>query len=231
MNNQNKKNSRSVRSSTVRKIIIGLLILCLIGGLTIYAVNRAIENATVVEVPQDDTYPGSEPDKSVSAEIPITDSLENDTSGSDDSAGDSGSQEGEEGTAPVMPVQGDIIKSYSGDTLVYSATLDQYLCHKAIDIAAPAGSQVIAVLSGTVTSVGEDDRYGSCVTIAHGDGLESRYCCLGEISVAEGDVVTKGDRIAVVGEDALFEQADGPHLHFEVLRNGELINPDEITQG
>ena len=43
-------------------------------------------------------------------------------------------------------------------------------------------------------------------------------------------MVTKGDPIAVVGEDALFEQADGPHLHFEVLRDGELINPDEITQ-
>lgn len=230
MNNQNEKNGRSVRSSAVRKLIIGLIVLCLIGGLTIYAVNRALENAAVIEVPQDDADSGSGPDMSVSAKIPITDSLENDTPGGDDSAGESGSTEGEEGTAPLMPVQGDIIKSYSGDNLVYSATLDQYLCHKAIDIAAPAGSQVITVLSGTVTFVGEDDRYGSCVTIAHGDGLESRYCCLGEISVAEGDVVTKGDPIAVVGEDALFEQADGPHLHFEVLRDGELINPDEITQ-
>ncbi len=232
MNNQNDKNSNSVKAKAARKVIVGLLVLCLIGGLSIYAINRAIENAVVTEVPyEDDAYStAEEPDTSVSAEIPITDSLSGDDAGSQ-SGGESGdeSQSGES-SAPIMPVQGEISKSYSGDSLVYSATLDQYLCHKAIDISAPAGSRVITVLSGTVTSVDEDDRYGSCVTVSHGDGLESRYCCMGEITVSEGDVVTKGDQIGTVGEDALFEKADGPHLHFEVLKDGELINPDEITQ-
>ena len=200
------------------------------GGLTIYAVNRALNNTAVTEISREDPYGDSGPDESVSAEIPITDSLGEDSSGIGDPADRAQDAEENSGSAPLMPVQGEIIRAYSGDSLVYSATLDQYLCHKAIDIAAPAGSHVSTVLSGTVTSVGADDRYGSFVTVAHGGGLESRYCCLGEISVSEGDVVTKGDQIGTIGEDALFEQADGPHLHFEVMRDGELINPDEITQ-
>ena len=114
--------------------------------------------------------------------------------------------------------------------VVYSETLDQYICHKAIDISAPAGSPVSAVMAGTVTEVGKDDKYGPYVTVTHGNGVESRYCCLGETEVSEGDVVSKGDKIGVVGEEALFEKAEGPHLHFEVLKDGTLINPDEITK-
>ena len=148
-----------------------------------------------------------------------------DTSGSQENAGD-----GQSGSAEIMPVQGEIIKPYSGDSLLYSETLDQYICHKAIDIQAPAGSPVCAVMAGTVTEVGKDDRYGSYVLISHGNGLESRYCSLGDIKAAEGDVVKKGDTIGGVGEDALFEKAEGTHLHFEVTKDGELTNPDVITQ-
>ena len=85
-------------------------------------------------------------------------------------------------------------------------------------------------MAGTVTEVGKDDRYGSYVLISNGNGLESRYCSLGDIKAAEGDVVKKGDTIGGVGEDALFEKAEGTHLHFEVTKDGELTNPDVITQ-
>ena len=229
MNNQNEKNSNSVKQNTARKIIIGLLTLCLIGGLTIYAINRAIQNASLTELSYEHDADGSmEPDVSVPANIPVTDSLEGaDTS---EKSSESGKDKAQTSSAGIMPVQGEITKAYSGDSLVYSETLDQYICHKAIDISAAAGSPVCAVMAGTITEVGKDDRYGPFVEITHGNGLESRYCCLGETGVSEGDVVSKGDKIGVVGEEALFEKAEGPHLHFEVLKDGTLINPDEITK-
>ena len=229
MNNQNEKNSNSVKQNTARKIIIGLLTLCLIGGLTIYAINRAIQNASLTELSYEHDADGSmEPDVSVPANIPVKDSLEGaDTS---EKSSESGKDKAQTSSAGIMPVQGEITKAYSGDSLVYSETLDQYICHKAIDISAAAGSPVCAVMAGTITEVGKDDRYGPFVEITHGNGLESRYCCLGETGVSEGDVVSKGDKIGVVGEEALFEKAEGPHLHFEVLKDGTLINPDEITK-
>ena len=229
MNNQNEKNSNSVKQNTARKIIIGLLTLCLIGGLTIYAINRAIQNASLTELSYEHDADGSmEPDVSVPANIPVKDSLEGaDTS---EKSSESGKDKAQTSSAGIMPVQGEITKAYSGDSLVYSETLDQYICHKAIDISAAAGSPVCAVMAGTITEVGKNDRYGPFVEITHGNGLESRYCCLGETGVSEGDVVSKGDKIGVVGEEALFEKAEGPHLHFEVLKDGTLINPDEITK-
>ncbi len=229
MNHQNEKNGNSVKSAAARKIIIALLTLCLIGGLTIYAINHAIQNASLTEISyEQDTDPSADPDTSVSASIPITDSLEGaDTSEKTDESQEDGKQTD---SAGIMPVQGEITKAYSGDSLIYSETLEQYICHKATDISAPAGSPVCAVMAGTVTEVGKDDRYGSYVAVTHGNGLESRYCCLSETQVLEGDVVSRGDKIGIVGEDALFEKTEGPHLHFEVRKDGVLINPDEITK-
>ena len=121
MNNQNDKNGSFFKSAASLKIIISLLALCLMGGLMIYAVTRAVENTSMTDTSYEDIDGSYPPDTSVSAEIPITDSLENpDTSGSQENAGD-----GQSGSAEIMPVQGEIIKPYSGDSLLYSETLDQ----------------------------------------------------------------------------------------------------------
>ncbi len=161
----------------MRKIVAALIVLALMSGLTIYAVNRAISNANISsEISyESDLDTSAEPSVSAPAEIPITDSLD-DTSDNSQNGTDSGETES---SANMMPVQGDITKAYSGESLVYSATLDQYLSHKALDIAAPAGSPVSAVMEGTVTDVGQDDRDGTYVTVAHGNGLETKYCLPG----------------------------------------------------
>ena len=89
MNNQNDKNGSFFKSAASLKIIISLLALCLMGGLMIYAVTRAVENTSMTDTSYEDIDGSYPPDTSVSAEIPITDSLENpDTSGSQENAGD-----------------------------------------------------------------------------------------------------------------------------------------------
>lgn len=222
MKSYNEKNGGILTFLKNNRIIVSLLILCLIGGLAIYSFQSALDrnSKSGTSASQSEELGGS--DVSVSQNIPVTDSRDN----ASDEEKDEGGADNKSVT--VMPAEGEIIKDYSGDNLVYSETLNQYLAHKAVDIGAPAGSAAAAVESGTVILSGKDDRYGMTVVISHGNGLETSYSCLGECTVSVGDVVTKGDKVGTVGEDALFESADGPHLHFEVRKDGEAIDPHEI---
>lgn len=130
-------------------------------------------------------------------------------------------------TGGILPVNGGKVSlGYSGNELVYSKTLDQYVVHRGIDYAAPADSQVVAVAGGTVTKVYNDDKLGVTIEITHKDGYVTRYCSLStDKMVEEGDVVEAGQVISGVGNTALFESLDGPHLHFEVWQNGNPIDP------
>lgn len=222
MKSSNGKNTDALVSRSYR-IIVGLLCLCLIGGLVIYSFQSAVERNTVTDMNDLSSVPE---DLSVSQEIPVTDSAASDGSADSTAGGSEGA--GADEKAAIMPAEGEIVKDYSADGLVYSKTLDQYLAHKAVDIGAATGSAVISMEDGTVTSVEEDSRYGLTIKISHGDGLETVYSCLEKAEVSVGDVVTGGDKIGTVGEGALFETAEGPHLHFETLKDGKPADPYEV---
>lgn len=126
----------------------------------------------------------------------------------------------------TAPVNGTITKEFSNEVPVYSKTLDQYAIHSGVDIEAPADTQVVAVADGTVARVYKDDKLGLTIEIAHGGGLVTKYSNLSTTKmVGEGDVVKKGEAISGVGNTALFESLEAPHLHFEVIKDGVQINP------
>ncbi len=100
----------------------------------------------------------------------------------------------------------------------------QVRMHKGIDFAAPIGTEIYSVGGGVVSYAGEKTGYGLAVEIDHGDGLISRYGHLSEAKVKEGQVVKKGDLVALMGNTG---RSTGPHLHLEVLKNGEQIDPRE----
>lgn len=100
----------------------------------------------------------------------------------------------------------------------------QVRMHKGIDFAAPIGTEIYSVGGGVVSHSGEKAGYGLAVEIDHGDGLISRYGHLSEAKVKEGQVVKKGDLVALMGNTG---RSTGPHLHLEVLKNGEQIDPRE----
>ena len=127
-------------------------------------------------------------------------------------------------TAPVAEITG--VKEYAMDTLVFSSTHNQWECHAGIDYFAPAGTEVVAVLAGTVQSVASDALHGNVITVDHGDGLITVYANLGEVSVEVGQTVKTGQVIGTVGNSGLIEIADGDHLHFETMLKGETVNPD-----
>jgi len=118
------------------------------------------------------------------------------------------------------PVQDGWISSYFGrraDPFTgYSAV------HKGLDFAGPEGTKVTSVAAGLVTYAGERSGYGEMVEINHGNGLATRYCHNEKILVKQGDMVRKGQEVALMGSTG---RSTGPHLHFEVLRNGTQVDP------
>jgi murein DD-endopeptidase MepM/ murein hydrolase activator NlpD len=94
--------------------------------------------------------------------------------------------------------------------------------HEGIDLAAPAGTPVWATADGTVVDTGRGGRFGKTVVIDHGAGYRTRYAHLKKIDTEKGKRVKRGDVIGRVGKSG---NASGPHLHYEVLKNGVPVNP------
>ena len=99
--------------------------------------------------------------------------------------------------------------------------------HDGVDIASNMGSPVHAVGDGVVTHSGERAGYGMLVEVTHESGLVTRYAHTSAILVRVGDRVQKGQAIALVGTSG---RSTGPHLHFEVVRNGTAVNPMRYLQ-
>lgn len=129
------------------------------------------------------------------------------------------------------PVSGEILVDFAKESLVYSETLEEWTTHLGIDIKSDKTSVVAAAESGTVKSIKNDPRYGLTITISHNDEFETVYSnLLSTEFVNEGDTVEKGQTIGTVGESASFEIAEVPHLHFEMYKNGEVVNPTEYLK-
>ena len=143
--------------------------------------------------------------------------------------GDSGSNPTEPAKRPFpigRPVSGETTKDYAMDCLSYNETTRDWRVHNGIDIAAEAGTKVSAAAAGTVKDVFKDDTMGYTVVIQHEGGYATQYASLAEtISVKVGDTVAMGDTIGTVDNTALLETAQGDHLHFCVMLNGEPIDP------
>ena len=126
-----------------------------------------------------------------------------------------------------MPVEGEIMREYAKDNLVYSATLDEWVTHNGIDIAAEKTTVVKASADGTVKSIKNDPRYGLTIVIEHVNGFTTVYSNLLTAEfVEEGEKVEQGETIGTVGNTATFEIADEAHLHFEILKDNENLDPE-----
>lgn len=99
--------------------------------------------------------------------------------------------------------------------------------HEGVDIASRFGSTIKAMGGGVVSYAGDKEGYGCVVEINHGNGYTTRYAHCKAALVRVGDRVTKGQGVALVGTTG---RSTGPHLHFEVLRDGKAVNPSSYLQ-
>ena len=124
------------------------------------------------------------------------------------------------------PVAEGYISSYFGERM--DPFNGEEAFHKGVDFAADAGADVLAVASGIVTWAGKRDGYGVLVEVSHGNGLVTRYAHNARTLVTVGETVQRGQALAVVGSTG---RSTGPHVHFEVLRNGQQVNPISYVSG
>lgn len=128
-----------------------------------------------------------------------------------------------------MPVQNATFsKKYTHDTIVFNKTLGVYTGHTGLDISAEEGSKVVCVYDGVVESVTTSYLQGTTVTIDHGNGLKTVYNSIeAKEGLAAGQALKAGDEIGAVSDNNRQEYKDGAHLHFEVLKDGAKVDPEE----
>lgn len=125
-----------------------------------------------------------------------------------------------------MPVEGEIVREFAQDSLIYSETLNEWTTHSGIDIQADKTTVVKAAEAGTIKSIKNDPRYGLTIVIEHDDNYQTIYSNLLTAEfVVEGEKVEKGQSIGTVGNTAVFEVADEPHLHFEIWKDSLPVDP------
>ncbi|MBO8168499.1 MAG: M23 family metallopeptidase [Thermoanaerobacteraceae bacterium] len=125
-------------------------------------------------------------------------------------------------TEMVLPVTGQIIMGF-GHT--YSKVYEDFRFHGGVDMSVQRNTPVAAVLTGKVTAVEYNELYGYRVTVDHGAGWETRYSHLGKVAVVSGDTVERGTVIGQVGEPGRAEGDRGTHLHLELLKDKQLVDP------
>ncbi len=127
----------------------------------------------------------------------------------------------------MMPVNGEIIQTFSGEELIFNETMNDWRTHNGVDIASPLDTPVVASQSGVVTSVSVDDLWGGVVEM-ESDGVTIRYCGLNsEISAQKGQELRCGDVIGRVGETPS-EISLPSHIHIEAIKDGEYFDFTEL---
>ena len=120
----------------------------------------------------------------------------------------------------AKPIEKGYISSHFGYRV--SPITQKYSLHKGIDIPANENTKIYAVAAGTVTYAGYHRDYGYMVIVNHANGTSTVYAHASSLCVSSGDSVVAGETIALVGNTGW---STGPHLHFEIHRNGSTIDP------
>ena len=163
--------------------------------------NKQLQNTPTIETPAPDTDTGANQDPDVSEPVQTTVTF-------------------------IMPVETPVSIADYSESMVWCSTLGRFSSHKAIDFFAEEGTDVLAVYDGVIESVESTFLQGVTITIDHGNGLKTVYNSLvdGE-QVFVGQTVSQGDKIGEVSVTNRQEDKDGAHLHFEVMEEGEIIDP------
>ncbi len=123
-------------------------------------------------------------------------------------------------TPSIMPTMGFLTSKFS--FIRYHPILHESRPHEGIDITAPFNTRIIAPAAGRVIKVGWENGYGIMVVIDHGYGLETRYAHMWKSAAHVGQIIKRGDLLGYVGSTGL---STGPHLHYEVLKDGRAVDP------
>ena len=225
---ENFKNSRfveHVRNSRAVYVTILTLILAISVLVTVTAIsNRAKKN----ETPDDTSTPGTEQQ--------TPDSEQNGTAKPNTGNGpspvlpDVNKDPGNTVPKMALPVVGMVAKGYDSTVQVYSTTMGDYRIHLGLDMTTEDATPVLAAADGVVSQIWDDPMMGKCVALSHSGDCYTIYKNLNPTlpeDIAVGSEVKAGDCLGQVGQSAVLELAEEPHLHFEMTVGGLSVDPLE----
>ena len=128
----------------------------------------------------------------------------------------------------ILPVSGVLSKKHDPEIQVHSTTMNDLRVHLGIDIVTEAGAAVYSAADGTVSKIWEDMFMGNCIMIKHGGDSYTIYKNLSKTlpdGISEGTTVRSGQLIGSVGESAMIEIGEEPHLHFEMTVADLMVDP------
>ncbi len=218
---KNPKVSRAIYIS----VVVLLVAVALVIGITAAANRKKTENDPP-KPPQQTTGQGNN-------DVPVDPSTSDTTDETPETTPNT-----PEGNAPVgstlpsfsLPVSGKLIKGHDAKVQVFSTTMNDYRVHLGVDIATAADSPVYAAADGTVQKIWKDPLMGYSVAIKHSGNSVTIYKNLSETladGIAEGVSVKAGNKLGTVGESAMVEVAEEPHLHLEMTVAGLQVDPLE----
>ena len=126
-----------------------------------------------------------------------------------------------------LPVEGRMPRISSGFGVRHDPFTGRLARHQGLDIPAAHGTPILASGGGRVISAGHRGPYGKAIVIDHGDGMQTLYGHCSKLYVRAGELVMPQQKIAAVGSTG---RSTGPHLHFEVIRNGKRVAPGQVLE-
>ncbi|MBE5816458.1 MAG: hypothetical protein E7315_01885 [Clostridiales bacterium] len=124
-----------------------------------------------------------------------------------------------------------VINDFSDDELVFSETLDEWTTHAGVDFKCSIGEEVRCAADGIVSNIIDDPLYGTTVIVQHKDGFSTLYSGIDPSSVQYDELVARGQILGTVsGEIPIEESIKESHIHFELFKDGQIINPLEYTR-
>ena len=219
------KNSK-VNRATVVSVSMLLIATLVIVGVTL-AANRSKRNELPKVDPSDTQNSTSAPETKVPEET--TGKVEE----TKPAEGEPSKPTSDQLPSFVLPVKGVMLKEHDAALQVYSATMGDYRVHLGVDVVTEENAPVYAAADGKVSKIWEDVKMGYCMAIEHSGECVTVYKNLGKTlpeGIAEGVSVRSGELVATVGNSAMVEIAEEPHLHFEMTVGGLSVDPLEYDE-
>jgi murein DD-endopeptidase MepM/ murein hydrolase activator NlpD len=223
--NSNKNLTQKVKDAKLNRSAVITAIVLVVALVVIVAISVTMNRAKKEELPAVTTRPsvsGTRPPEGTQAPEPETTKKPESTTGS--------AQVEDKLPSFVLPVNGILSKSHDASLQVYSNTMKDYRVHLGVDIVTEENAPVYAAADGKVSKIWKDTLMGYSIAVKHSGDCYTVYKNLSEIlpeGIVEGASVRSGQLIGSVGESAMVEVAEEPHLHFEMTVADLMVDPLE----
>lgn len=245
MNNNEKQSFFKGKGAAVTMVICFVAVIVMVGAYTFNNYQDKM-NQQLAEAEEQNTST-EENSEATTADDIVLPETENDTSDTEDTdAADSAEGTGEnedmstsgtpydvwftEESILEWPASGAVLIGYSMDQTVYFSTLEQYKYNPALIIGGEVGESIGASAPGIVANIEQNAQTGLTVTLDMGNGYSAVYGQLKEIPLEVGDYVNTGEIVGYLSEPTKYYSVEGPNLYFEILKDGEPVNPLDFME-